>query len=1234
MTVGASVAAILGTAALATWSPTVSAAAASSDDGLAEVTVTGSRIQRRDFESNSPIISVESAALEERAGLNVEAYLNELPNFNPAASPVTSQGDVQITPVNSVGVATISLRGFGANRNLVLVDGHRAVPVNALLVTDTNGIPSSLVERVEIISGGASAVYGADAIGGVTNFILKKNFQGLEADIQYGITEVGDGEEVRAYTVFGTNFADNRGNVTMAMEYYNREAALERNRKFYTKSWSDPYVGSNDFFVFGWNEIGTGSVPNPNGPTVANNANLNTILGIFNNRPVYPAGGPGAGLQTSPCNFNLNAALLCNGAAFRINEDGSLFTLNGNLLDKFRQGGGVIDGVEYAIQYGYDGTISQRGQIRETLKYNDVDVMSSGPQDRYSIYAAGTFDITDNIQFFARGNWNQSTTRTRLFGTNATGGWAANIAYNPTTDSPLLPTLDWNDSALVAAAIADPTNPLYANPAFIPHMAPGAQHPVSVEAAALLNSRPNQAGDWIVGTYPVESFDARATLNTTAVWQVETGLNFDLPIKDWTAELYYSHGASSQYNNAFGNSSLSRWRVLVSQPDYGYNSTLESNQPNTVPAGTASTSLGFGGAIVNCTSGFYDMIFSGDARPSDDCRNAVIANLQTRTSNQQDVFELNLQGGLFDLWAGEVRGAAGFQYRRNQSQFIPDILQSTSSFLDQVIGVYPTGYLDVATSVKDIYGELLVPLVSDLPFLKRVELELGGRYSDYSDTDSTWTYKAVANVQFTDWLRMRGGYNRATRAPNLGELFLQEQEVFGAAGNFGDACSARSNAPYGAAISPRRNPDGTFVYDANGIAPTAIDPVPGANEVDPVMAAGQTEAGAISTYLICQAQMGATGRDAYYGNPVNGITGANAGGGGGGGFSWNLQVGNPNLLSEKADTWTAGLVFTSVSDNPWLARLTAAVDWWKVDIADAIQQYSVDYANYLCYGARIVTNEQEALEQANSEGCLKVPRNRANGTALTAMIGYDNQATISTSGVDVQVNWGGNLSDLGATAIPGDIGLNITTGFLNYYKTKTSPLPIDVETDWKGSLGPQLTGTNGGAYDYRINTSLSYRLNPISVSLRWRFLPSVWGGGIASQKAIIENNERVAAGGEGMMLSYTPSTAIKTSSYNAFDLSFNWTISDILSLRAGINNLFDKQPALTGRSTGRPFDPTKTDAQNVADQLSNVCSADALTKGCQNPTGFSLPNPGYGGTSAGYYDTLGRRYFIGIKARL
>ncbi|MFO7325561.1 MAG: TonB-dependent receptor, partial [Pseudomonadota bacterium] len=607
----------------------------------------------------------------------------------------------------------------------------------------------------------------------------------------------------------------------------------------------------------------------------------------------------------------------------------------------------------------------------------------------------------------------------------------------------------------------------------------------------------------------------------------------------------------------------------------------------------------FGTVPVPCTSGFYETLFHGDQPPSEDCQYAVQAILQTRTQNQLDNYELNLQGGLFDLPAGQVRSAVGFQWRRNRAQFNPDILQSTASFTDQVIGVYPTGYMDAGIITRDVYGELLIPVVRDLPFAKSIELEVGGRHSNYSVTDETWTYKINGSWMVNDSLRFRGGYNRATRAPNLGELFLNLQEVFTGGGTFGDPCGLRSNSPFG----------------AGGAAP---DPVLLPGEEETKLASGQTAEGAYSTYLICRAQMGTAGANAFY-NQDNGGGGAT-----GGGFAWIYQEGNPNLDSEKADTWTAGFVYTSRSSNPWLRGLSAAVDWWKVDIEDAIQLFSIDYARYLCYGGPLVTNETEAAERAATQACRNVGRNPTSGGATTMLLRYDNLATISTSGIDVALNWVGQLSELGFGNAPGRVGLNIQSTILDYYKTKTSPLNFDVETDWKGSLGPTLSGTNGGAYDFRLNVGLSYFLNDKSISLRWRYLPSVWGTGKAVENAIIANNNAVANGEkDGVILSYTPTTARKVGDYSVFDLSGTWDINSSVTLRAGIDNLFDIKPRITGATAGYPG----------GTDLNAVCSVAQQERGCQNPNAYSLPSTGAGTTNAGYYDTLGRRFFLGVKAR-
>jgi iron complex outermembrane recepter protein len=1160
-------------------------------DELAEVTVTGSRIARRDYEANSPIVTVDAAVFEQQASQNVESYLNQLPAYNPAASPTTMEDDIQPTAVNSVGIATISLRGFGPNRNLVLLNGKRPVPVNAVMYTDVNAIPTAMLERIEIITGGASAVYGADAVGGVTNFILKRNFKGMEFDAQYAMPEAGDGQEFRVSAVMGTDFAEGRGNITVAAEHYDRKEALERNRSFYTKQWRDPNQGSDDLFFYGSSGYNNatdrvGFVPT-GAPNTPNDATMRALLGT-------PAG---TGIHSTSSTTH----------QYRFGPNGQVLSLFGNNNAKWNSLG-QIDGQRIAPITIFDNSNGIPGgtSVIQSLKFNDQEALASAPQQRNSFFTSADFDITDTLNFFTHLNFAQSKTRTRLYPTVPISGWEARAPFNPTTDSPLNPALNWRDPAQVTAALANPA--AYANPNFIPTGsvtalgAPRAGHPVPNEVAIMLMSRPDPSASWMVELFGDESLGRRTTENTNTYWQIETGLNYKLPFKDWTSELYLSTGESSAYNLSEGNLSLQRWRSVVGQADWARGATMQANS-----AALGASNVNFGTVPVHCTSGLYDTLFKGDVKPSQDCLNAIQARLQGSSSNTQTVVEVNLQGGLFDLPAGEVRTAVGYSWRDNATKYTPDILESNISFLDQVVGIYPSSFLDVSQTTTDIYAELLVPVVKDLPFLKKVELELGARGSEYSHTDNTFTYKILANIEVNDAFRVRGGFNRANRAPNLGELFLDLQQIFtGSGGLFSDACSLRSNATYG----------------AGGAAP---DPVL-TGEPQTQLAAGQTAAGATSTYLICQAQMGVTGATNFYSADQGNTTFAAAG------FAnaWLQQVGNPNLKSEKADTWSAGFVFTGagVSDNAWLRGFSGSMDWWQVKITDAIQPYSADYAGWLCYGQDIVTTLAAAQAYINGPGkdaCDKVVREPTRGGAIAKRVAFDNQATIETSGIDVALNWTVQFSDVGWN-IPGHMSLNTQATLLDYYITKASPISIDVPIDWKGSLGPTLAGTNPGAYDYRLNTNLSYGIDKLNVNLNWRHLPSVWTAAHAYEDAVKANNYSVAAGNPGTLLTYVPSEEIKTANYDEFSLSMSYQLNDTLTIRAGIENLFDVEPPAIGATTGV-----------TAAERTHRCDGGAPA--CSNPGIASLPRSSLAASAGqftgtkGYYDILGRTYFLGIKAR-
>lgn len=205
-------------ALLASTAAAVAAPVYAQDDDVQEVVVTGSRITRPDYQSASPIVTVSEAAFRETGSATVETMLNTLPQFVPSITNTSNN------PSNG-GQANIELRGLGVERTLVLLDGKRIVPSGASGAVDLNIIPASLISNVEVISGGASAAYGSDAVAGVVN-IKTQDFEGLQFDSNWGQTTESDGQEWQVGLTGGMQFADGRGKAMMNVAYAERDSVL------------------------------------------------------------------------------------------------------------------------------------------------------------------------------------------------------------------------------------------------------------------------------------------------------------------------------------------------------------------------------------------------------------------------------------------------------------------------------------------------------------------------------------------------------------------------------------------------------------------------------------------------------------------------------------------------------------------------------------------------------------------------------------------------------------------------------------------------------------------------------------------------------------------------------------------------------------------------------------------------------------------------------------------------
>jgi outer membrane receptor protein involved in Fe transport len=212
--------------ALAATSVAVPVFAADDETMIEEVVVTGSRIKRADFTSNAPVATIGSDQIDITGTINTESLLNTMPQMVPGFDRTSNN------PGN--GTATVDLRGLGSSRTLVLVNGTRANPTTQSGTVDINNIPAALIDRVEVLTGGASAVYGSDAVAGVVNFILKDDFSGVSFSQSAEQTENGDAALYSTNLTFGANFDEGRGNVAVNLSYTDREDLFQGDRDFST----------------------------------------------------------------------------------------------------------------------------------------------------------------------------------------------------------------------------------------------------------------------------------------------------------------------------------------------------------------------------------------------------------------------------------------------------------------------------------------------------------------------------------------------------------------------------------------------------------------------------------------------------------------------------------------------------------------------------------------------------------------------------------------------------------------------------------------------------------------------------------------------------------------------------------------------------------------------------------------------------------------------------------------
>jgi iron complex outermembrane recepter protein len=287
--------------------PQEEAEAASKDT----IVVTGSLIRRANNSAVSPIITVGESAIDESGTVNLNDVLNQVPSF-------TTSGNAATGGQGTGGRATINLHGLGSNRNLVLLDGKR-LPVSDISGNvDVNIIPESIIGGIDVITGGASAVYGSDAISGVVNFKTVRGFEGLAADAQYNISGRGDAAKFNASLAYGAKFAGGRGNILAAVSYASQDPLQGSKRSFFFDKVPSGFIGFGAFV-----------------PSAANAPSAAAVTALFNSYGI-------AGTR-NPLGSNLG-----------FNNDGTLFTQTGalNFAGQMATAGTLLSGVTFASRWG------------------------------------------------------------------------------------------------------------------------------------------------------------------------------------------------------------------------------------------------------------------------------------------------------------------------------------------------------------------------------------------------------------------------------------------------------------------------------------------------------------------------------------------------------------------------------------------------------------------------------------------------------------------------------------------------------------------------------------------------------------------------------------------------------------------------------------------------------------------------------------------------------------------
>ena len=1036
----------------------LSAGAAMAQEGVESVVVSSSRLQAQGFNAPTPTTVISAADLEASAKPNIFNAITELPALQGSTGMGYNTGS---TTTGLTGLSALGMRGLSPLRTLVLLDGQRVIGGNFNGAVDVSQMPQMLIQRVDVVTGGASASWGSDAVAGVINFVTDKKFEGFKMNAQGGMSTYGDMAQTLFQAAAGTSFLGGRAHFSVAGEYSYSDGLLPR--------WPiSSQHGAGATNIGGRNlAYSSGTASYANDASTPAGQPRTSYYGI-----VQQTGTASYGMITSgPKRFTTVGP---SGDAFSLDLSGACYHDGaGNLMNSINQ--------------TCIGTAQDPGDQNNTRQFTQGLIT---PLTRGNVYMRLSYDLTPTTEIYATLNYGVSRTQnTPAQGNSNKSGMTLRC------DNAYLPGMNIFDRAANGgqAALGSGMTQTQAN---------------------CLTFYPGNAISYASSWANIPTDQQMFLTRTQRRYVVGGNGTFDLFGKSWSWDSYFQHGENSTsikiYNMPLSGAPLvggtgattagaaGTQQAAFSRFNLSQDAVLNS-AGNIVCRNTVAQQHGcvawnpFSGADIPKAAIAY---FDNQNGPGGTTLGPVAIMTQ-----RQEAFSFAVNGQPIELWAGPVAVAMGYEYReeyytQRSDPYSGGVTASTPATVNQpctdpfvdcglttngALGAWNAGNYQNGKGrfhVNELFMEVGIPLLDDA-FWGKIDATVAGRHARYSQADkgaNTWKVGVTWDTPIPG-VRVRALQSRDIRAPNLSELFSPPQGLNGGVNNL------------------------------------------------------------------------------FTGQNNQNIR--------------QLNTGNRNLLSEKAQTTEVGIVW----QPEFIPGFQASVDYYRIGIKGVVQSLGLQQVMLLCYdsvvaGSSSVYCNQDAITTANGVNINFANPGGAAGpgyvgsvpnqiTAITSKA--FNASTLVVEGFDIEASYQFDLEDYD---IPGQFTFRSLAGNISKFISDTGIRGTQRNVELAGFVGG---GGNSQTYNQSGGNTLTWKLQNtqsyqndvwgITVTERW------YSGGRFTNK----NTLVCAPGTCPAPTTQTPTINFnKVSSILYLDVGLNWNVSESTQLYTKVDNLTNTLPPDTG----------------------------------------------------------------------